>query len=66
MWRLQIGKIDSRHFREDAVLAVTLGDGHLRYSIFVKREDLEAFLENVSDLVEIILKSGEAEKARMG
>ena len=66
IWRLQIGKIDPRHFREDAVLAVTLGDGHLRYSVFVKREYLETFLDNVSDLVEIILKSGEAEKARMG
>jgi hypothetical protein len=66
IWRLQIGKIDPRHFREDAVLAVTLGEGHLKYSIFVKREDLETFVENISDLVELVLKSGEAEKARMG
>ena len=66
IWRLQIGKIDSRHFREVAILTITLGEGHLRYPVSMKREDLETFMENASDLVEMILKSGEVEKARMG
>ncbi len=66
VWRLQIGKIDSRHFREVAILTIALGEGHLRYPVSMKREDLETFMENASDLVEMVLKSGEVEKARMG
>ena len=66
IWRLQIGKIDSRHFRGVAILTITLGEGYLRYLVSMSREDLETFMENASDLVELVLKSGEVEKARMG
>ncbi len=65
VWRLQIGKTDSRHFRESSFLLVYLGESYLKYSVKIRRDDLQAFLDNVSDLAEMTLKSGEEEKEKM-
>lgn len=66
VWRLQIGKIDIRHFRENCFLFVHLGESYLRYSLKVNKDELQAFLDNISDLAEMTLKSGEEEKGKMG
>jgi len=58
--RVQIGKIDVRHFREDCFLTFTLGSSYLRYFVWLPRDSLPEFLGDIGDLVEMVMKTGSA------
>jgi len=58
--RVQIGKIDVRHFREDCFLTFTLGSSYLRYFVWLPQDSLPEFLGDIGDLVEMVMKTGSA------
>jgi len=64
VWRMQIGKIDVRHFREDSFLTFTLGPSYLKYFVWVPKDSLQEFMEDVADLLEMVVKTGSAPERR--
>ncbi|MEM3845799.1 MAG: hypothetical protein QXU98_08860 [Candidatus Parvarchaeota archaeon] len=64
VWRIGIGKVDARHFEGDGFVVISLGQSYIRYEVVMGKEYLPRFVDDLSDLIELILKSGEKEETK--